>query len=70
MTEPPTDARTAPEAIHRARTRLLAGRGPGASDEEVRRHTRARSYVGGRATPEERAAVARQADRARRDTGA
>lgn len=47
------------------RDTLLDGRGPGASDEEVARHTRNRPWLGAVPAPVERALVQRQADQLR-----
>ena len=47
------------------RAAVLAGRGPGASEQEIADHTRDRPWLGAVPAPLERALVARQADRVR-----
>ncbi len=54
--------------LTRLRTGLLAGRGPGASDEEILRHTRDRPALGAVPPPVERAMTAGQARQARAGT--
>lgn len=53
--------------LRRARENLLAGRGPGASDEEVAAHTRNRVAVGGDTATRRLELAARDTVRARRD---
>lgn len=53
-----------------ARAGLLGGRGPGASEAEVTRHTRARPRLGGRPVAEQRAALAARTARAGGDADA
>jgi hypothetical protein len=48
---PPPSAQA---AIVAARAQLLAGRGPGASPQEITAHTRARPRLGGYPTPQQR----------------
>ena len=59
--------RTAQANIALLRQNVLSGRGPGASRSEFLRHTRGRTFVGGRPVATEREAVARAAAAARRD---
>lgn len=66
---PPGDPDPQPR-VERARARLLGGRGPGASSDEILRHTRARPRLADQPTPQYRAAVTRQTARARRDPDA
>ncbi len=58
-------------AVHlrQARENLLAGRGPGASDEEVAAHTRNRVVIAGESATRRLELAARDTVRARRDTG-
>ena len=46
---------SAQAAIQAARAQLLAGRGPGASPQEITAHTRDRPRLGGHPTPQQRA---------------
>jgi hypothetical protein len=61
---------TAQDAIDRTRARLLHGRGPGAGEREVARHTRDRTEIGGVAVPELLEATAAQAAATRGDPAA
>src|SRR5487761_1593711 len=54
--------------LARLRAGLLAGRGPGASEEEILRHTRDRPALGAVPPPAERAMTAEQASQARAGT--
>ncbi|HEY3895514.1 MAG TPA: hypothetical protein VGL88_09120 [Pseudonocardiaceae bacterium] len=53
-----TPAVSAQAAIARARAQLLTGRGPGATPQEITRHTRARPRPGGHPTAQQRDQVA------------
>lgn len=53
--------------LRRARENLLAGRGPGASDEEVAAHTRNRVVIAGESATRRLELAARDSVRARRD---
>ncbi len=55
--------------LRQARENLLAGRGPGASDEEVAAHTRNRVEIAGESATRRLELAARDIVRARRDTG-
>ncbi|MGH3852277.1 MAG: hypothetical protein ACRDR6_02010 [Pseudonocardiaceae bacterium] len=57
-------------AIKQARARLLGGRGPGASDQEIDQHTRSRAYIAGQPTAQRREALARRTAIARGDSNA
>src|SRR4051812_21416682 len=61
---------TAQDAVDRARARLLHGRGPGAGECEVARHTRDRTEIGGIAVPDLLEATAAHAAATRGDTAA
>lgn len=55
MTTPPPG----PQAvIEQARAQLLGGRGPGATEQEITRHTRARTWLGGQLTAQRRERLA------------
>ncbi len=64
--EPPP----AQAAVEQARAGLLGGRGPGASQAEIARHTRARRRLGTEPTADARAALAWRTACARRDVDA
>lgn len=64
---PPPSAQT---AIKAARAQLLAGRGPGASPQEITAHTRARPRIGGYPTPQQREQLAEHTAAARGDPDA
>jgi hypothetical protein len=53
------------QELTRLRVGLLAGRGPGASEQEILRHTRDRPALGAVPPPVERATTAEQASQAR-----
>ncbi|MGH3829657.1 MAG: hypothetical protein ACRDRS_04280 [Pseudonocardiaceae bacterium] len=55
-------------AIEQTRARLLGGRGPGASLDEIDQHTRARTCLGGQCTAQRREALARRTARVRGET--
>lgn len=56
--------------IAELRSRLLGGRGPGASAAEIERHTRGRTHLAGHPTSFQRGRVAEQTALARRDPDA
>lgn len=68
--DPPATAVAAVAAVEQARAVLLGGRGRGASEAEVTRHTRARLRLGGRPTTDQRAALAERTARAVGDADA
>lgn len=68
MSSETPDERVA-EHLRQARENLLAGRGPGASDEEVAAHTRNRIVIAGESATRRLELAARDTARARRDTG-
>lgn len=74
MTGPADDVSIDPAQVQagvaQARARLLAGRGTGVSQEEVDRHTRDRTLLAGRPTPQHLAEVAHQSALARGDASA
>lgn len=55
------------QRLARFREDLLGGRGPGASTDEVTRHTRDRAPIGGMPSPRDLALVEQQAELARED---
>lgn len=57
------------ERLRQARQNLLAGRGPGASEEEVAAHTRNRVVIAGESAARRLELAARDTASARRDTG-
>jgi hypothetical protein len=67
---PGAPADDAAAVVRSVRTRLLQGRGPGASPKEVDEHTRARVRLGRRPTAERLEAKAQQTARARGDVTA
>jgi hypothetical protein len=70
LPEPREPAAAAVEAaLRHARTRLLTGRGPGASPIEVAAHTRNRAAIAGVPTTRRLELAARQTSRAREDAG-
>jgi hypothetical protein len=62
-----TDALEPSERITQLHRALLAGRGPGASEQEIAEHTRDRPWLGAVPAPVERALVERQSARLRAD---
>lgn len=60
----------AQSVIGHARARLLGGRGPGASPQEISAHTRDRTRLAGRPVAQRRAALAAQTARMRGDPAA
>ena len=63
--DPATGPAAVQAAIEQTRARLLGGRGPGASPEEIDQHTRARTSLGGQPTAQRREAFAHQTALAR-----
>jgi hypothetical protein len=61
---------SAQAAIAAARAQLLAGRGPGASPQEITAHTRARPRLGGYPTPQQREQLTAHTAAARGDPDA
>jgi len=57
-------------ALEQARTQLLAGRGPGATPQEITRHTRARPRMGAHPTGQQRDQLAERTALARGDPAA
>lgn len=66
----PLDPAAVQRAVAADRARLLAGRGPGASQAEIDRLTRARPQLANEATPQHLETVARQTALARGDAAA
>jgi len=65
-----SDAAAVQAGIAGDRARLLAGRGPGASQDEIDKHTRARTQLAGEPMPQHLQALAQQTALARPDTAA
>lgn len=64
MTTPPLGPQA---AIEKARADLLGGRGPGANEQEITRHTRTRAWLGGQPTAQQRERLAEHTALARGD---
>lgn len=62
---PRDDGHDASARIAQLRAALLTGRGPGATAQEIARHTRDRALLGAVPAPVERALVTRQGHRSR-----